>query len=549
MNTISTGPPSSPAEGAPRPGLFLRQASGLVRQVSLTNAYFFNLAAFIGPQITWIPVLWTLSFAPFWTSFFSAYAWAGILTGIFCILYAVIFAALATIMPRSGGDYVFTSRIISPAVGFVEAAMLVIALIALISVNIPLLLTQISLFGSVVNLGTGALTNSTGWFSTNWVGFLVASLFVVGAAAIALAPVRSFHRIVTVLGLLALGTVVLMFVSSFFISHASFLANLKGATGQDEGAILKAGSGALGSFAFSAFMAFIGVTLLNFIGFQGSAYIAGEVRGNVTRAVLIAVLAALATIVVISSIYGDVIARPFGNNLVAAWGSLFWSQSQQLPGGQPPVAPYLAAIAAPGAWPLWALLIVGGALLNFMIVPVYFVLISRMLLAWGMDRLVPAWFSEVNERTHAPMNAIIAAIVVAEVSLVAIYFLNYNLGFQIWASIVLLSLTFLMPGLNALLLRWRRPELARLAPFSRQLPWMGAAWAAFVLVVYWFIAVQPIFSALTAAQNPFAYIHQTGLDVATAVIVLAIVAFFVMRAHNRRQGIDTRMLFREIPPA
>ena len=88
-----------------------------------------------------------------------------------------------------------------------------------------------------------------------------------------------------------------------------------------------------------------------------------------------------------------------------------------------------------------------------------------------------------------------------------------------------------------------------MAPFRRQLPWRGAAWAAFVLVVYWFIAVQPIFSALTAAQNPFAYIHQTGLDVATAVIVLAIVAFFVMRAHNRRQGIDTRMLFREIPPA
>ena len=37
------------------------------------------------------------------------------------------------------------------------------------------------------------------------------------------------------------------------------------------------------------------LVLFNYIGFQYSAYIAGEVRGNIKRGILIAVLGALTT--------------------------------------------------------------------------------------------------------------------------------------------------------------------------------------------------------------------------------------------------------------
>jgi hypothetical protein len=40
----------------PEKRLFVRQASGLVREVSVTNALFFNTAAFIGTGLGWYPV-------------------------------------------------------------------------------------------------------------------------------------------------------------------------------------------------------------------------------------------------------------------------------------------------------------------------------------------------------------------------------------------------------------------------------------------------------------------------------------------------------------
>ena len=94
-------------------GLFVRQASGLVRDVSMANALFFNIAAFVGTAVGWAVVFYALF--PEWQGLgISAYAWMAILTGIACYFLGMIFASLTTAMPRSGGDYVFTSRIISP---------------------------------------------------------------------------------------------------------------------------------------------------------------------------------------------------------------------------------------------------------------------------------------------------------------------------------------------------------------------------------------------------------------------------------------------------
>src|SRR2546429_3880725 len=93
------GPPSGTAK------LFVRQSSGLVRNVSVTNALFFNVAAFVGVGLTLYPIFYSLPDVPVWkTGPFSAYGWAAIITGAFCILLALIFASLTSVMPRSGGD-------------------------------------------------------------------------------------------------------------------------------------------------------------------------------------------------------------------------------------------------------------------------------------------------------------------------------------------------------------------------------------------------------------------------------------------------------------
>ena len=70
--------------------LFVRQSSGLVRNVSVTNALFFNVAAFVGVGLTLYPIFYSLGFVPVWKfGGISEYAWAAIVAGIFCTILAL----------------------------------------------------------------------------------------------------------------------------------------------------------------------------------------------------------------------------------------------------------------------------------------------------------------------------------------------------------------------------------------------------------------------------------------------------------------------------
>ena len=64
------------------------------------------------------------------------------------------------------------------------------------------------------------------------------------------------------------------------------------------------------------FFLMAGVMLFQFIGFQYSAYISGEVRGNVTRGILLAVLGALVLAVLMNSIYAEMLPRRLGLDLL-----------------------------------------------------------------------------------------------------------------------------------------------------------------------------------------------------------------------------------------
>jgi amino acid transporter len=121
------------------PKLFVRQSSGLVRNVSVTNALFFNVAAFVGVGLTLYPIFYSLPAVHAWKlGPFSAYGWAAIIAGLFCVLLAIIFSSLTSVMPRSGGDYVFSSRIMHSSLGWMESFTLVIASILIIAFEVPL---------------------------------------------------------------------------------------------------------------------------------------------------------------------------------------------------------------------------------------------------------------------------------------------------------------------------------------------------------------------------------------------------------------------------
>ena len=170
----------------------------------------------------------------------------------------------------------------------------------------------------------------------------------------------------------------------------------------------------------------LSILLFQFIGFQYSAYIAGEVRGNVRRGVMIALLGALAIGVLANSLYVDAISNHLGFGTNVSWGASYWgfnSHLSALPMGQPNSMPLLAVVANHGLWPIWVLISLAGTMFPFLLCPVYINFISRMQLAWSLDRQVPEWFGRVNERLRAPLNAILATLGLTAVFL---FFQSYN---------------------------------------------------------------------------------------------------------------------------
>src|SRR5436305_6397025 len=210
--------------------LFVRQSSGLVRNVSVTNALFFNVAAFVGVGLTLYPIFYSLGFVPIWKAAgISEYAWAAIVAGIFCAVLALIFASLTSVMPRSGGDYVFTSRIVHPALGWLESWTLVIASILIIAFEVPLVLRNLQITARIIGIGAGGhfFNNANTWFTdstgaiTGTPGFLGSLVVPPLLALVCVLPTRSFHRVVTTLAAYGVACFGAMFIFGLAATHRS----------------------------------------------------------------------------------------------------------------------------------------------------------------------------------------------------------------------------------------------------------------------------------------------------------------------------------------
>ena len=96
--------------------VFVRNSTGLVREASALDATIFNavFSAPVGATLA-IGVLWTLSAFPG-----ADPVWATIIAVVINVPVLIMMALLASSMPRTGGDYVWVSRILSPPLAMIS---------------------------------------------------------------------------------------------------------------------------------------------------------------------------------------------------------------------------------------------------------------------------------------------------------------------------------------------------------------------------------------------------------------------------------------------
>ena len=231
--------------GAQQEGVFVRRSSGLVRDVSPIKALFFSVAAVFGGGMAFTFQNMTVTGQPLWTFGFTSYAWAILAVAAALALYGILMATLTSAMPRAGANYVFTSRILSPFVAWLESFCLLIAVISVIAILLPLALLMFNYTGAAMEIAfpdSSLFDGAAGWFSDSESLFIGGTVMVVLACLFAILPSQLFYRLLTVLGFVALITVVLVFIVTPFLSHDTFLGNVTEITGQTPEQIIETGA-------------------------------------------------------------------------------------------------------------------------------------------------------------------------------------------------------------------------------------------------------------------------------------------------------------------
>jgi amino acid transporter len=545
----------------PERKLFVRPASGLVREVSILKAIFFNLAVLSGGIVLNGVVIMSL-YGGALVGPFPPLAAGHLIAGPFLAVLGLIFVVLVSAMPRTGGDYLFSSRIMHPFLGWIETWMMMFGGMAGIAWGISMVNLFSSAFLSVAGAvySTTAFSDAATWMMSQQGQLILGTVQCVAAALMCLTRPRTFHTILTSMCVIAVLGSLVMAIGTFTVDPSIFSANLQRAAGTSTGEIVSKAYNAgmsLAPLGLSFYPAIIFFALWDMFGFQMSTYIAGELKGNLRRSALISTIGCLLIYLIVMWVVAvPAVVSRFGYEIVNSWGYLFWFSPGDAPmGGIIPASSVLGFIARPELWPVWLFVTIGGILLTFAMTPAWLTLISRVVFSWSMDRAVPEWFSKLNERTRSPMRIYLLVLVASWVMYAfSVFGLSvFALG---WYSSLLMGLAWIFPGFNALLLPFRRKDLYEFTPWKRKfasvpvISILGVIWLAFILPVFSIAMFQPILSAFLQmpSEELWNFTTSTGINLVALIFVIGVIIYFASKWYNRRQGIDVDLVFRTIPP-
>ena len=540
---------ASPAgSSAPRPGLFTRKATGLVREGRTRDALFYNL-------------LWSsvgLTFAFYWL-FAAFYPGSNALVSMLIAAAlglpgAFLYAMLTTMMPRTGGDYVFNSRTLHPSLGFAGNFSYSFWLAVVIGVYT----TYIAAYGfgafgrTMAGFGAGSGWLSFGdWFSTHWGLFITGTVVLIASAVMfALGGVRLFFKIqAACFALYIIGAVLVPVIVGLFTSHAGFVGNFNDYAanlGTQHASAKLAASATKAGFAHTGFdltTTLKAISIFWFIfGFIFSSnYFAGEIRlakrthiYSMPGAVALAVLVLLLLIPTFNHVVGYDFASQLGLADPSAYGFTAGA----------PAYPELIGIAA-GSPVVGIIAILGFTIGLAVWLPQTLLLVSRNMFAWSFDRVMPDALSKVDPRSRSPLVAI-GVMLVLSIASTAIY--SFTTWFSSLSALLGLSLPLIVTAIAGTVLPFRHRELVENSPYNRRIAGIPILTAVGALAIVGFSAAVAVLlwdegSGASLSKNP------GKLILAVCVYAAGVAIWFIARAVRRTQDIDIDLNYRELPAA
>ncbi len=475
--------------------LFVRKASGLVRAWSVFDAFIY--ATFSINLITL--GLFIFSYCYY---FEGNIATAIVIGAVFTVFEVILYSSLISAMPRSGGDYVWQSRILGRGWGFILA---VTGWWFILWLWVPLYGQMLVYEFFTPILAILGAQNAALWFTGTNAGMLVGmiSVNVIVFVYIAIgmkwyARVQKFCFFGGAIGLLLVFILLIVGNKPTFINNLNAIVpSMFGAEAMDlYKQTLEAGQAAgtvtapLGNLALGASVALIPMIVFFNLWPNWGSTLYGEVSGasdfkrnlrGMTTAIIVTTVLALVFFVLIAKSIG----WDFYNKANGAFWNYTWGYVEEAP--PLPFWPYPALFAAfmSTSPVLQFIVILLMSLWWFGWSGTVFLSSTRVIFAASFDRMLPEWVSKVDPRTHTPINALLLMVIP---SLIVSYLYAFNIfSFQTLAldATLVIAVTYLGTTIAGIILPWHKKDLYDGSPIAK---YNVTSWLSWIVTIIYIAA-------------------------------------------------------------
>jgi amino acid transporter len=529
-------------------GMFVRNATGLVREVKPWQAMAINYITGAAPFVIGIALFGALSGFPG-----GNFLLAAVLTIPLALSVVYAFGFMTAAMPRSGGDYVIVSRTLHPALGTISAACISLSSflsiafegIALVTLGVVPALIVVGLVGGhqrLVSWGHTVASSHNWQFAIGTVGIVIAGI-AVGAGW-----TWAKRFMFTLLGFSMFGLIVATLIALFagkssFIHHFNTFAqpytHNPDTYHSTIAAAQKNGVNVHPAFSFTKTIPVIAVIAGISIYAYWSTFFAGELRqGNSMKTANrmgAASVLILISVIVFAAIFFYSFGKPF---LTAANGG-------GLPTELGTSAAYFFLSAAYVNNTAFAIFMVLTFVLFWPVIIAETMLQPpRTMFAWSFDGIAPKAVAKVTRR-GVPLIATVITLAGAIAAYAwAVYIAKNFFQVIVYATLAQL-ITHVLIGVSAISFPYRRKPLYQASVSNKELAgipltvFAGIGAILTSVFLYWAFFHYPFFG-LQAKQN---IIYWVG-----GAVAFGLLWYIGARLVRRQAGIDIDRVYAEIPP-
>lgn len=548
--TTSEQKPSS--SSATSRGIFRRTASGLIREINMADHWMYNVFTLLVLTGAAQFYVWAPGQFPATNPILGL-----IVAAILIIPIYLTYSMLASAMPRSGGDYIFQSRILSPVVGF--TVLFALAMWQWYWLELSgfwiAAMTLSPLFSTMgVFLNNPTLLSLGTWFSSNW-GIMISSL--VTNILIALAFIPGLKAYLKVQWFLFAGVVVSIIVMTYTLlttTQATFIANFNAFMVVFDpsqpnyyqyviDAAYAAGFDPTSGGGLYGLIGVVAIAWFNLIWAVWSAMNLGEIKhasnfGKVNRVMQLS----LAFGVLVLGGTMALLLKVCGSEFTYALGYDWFNRVIAFP-----VQPYTSILIPIMGGGVVVLVLTLFGFLTQAIQQSWNVFIgtTRIIVAMSMDRLLPDSLGKISRRFRSsPVNAILFVLIGGEILAIVLWFVPNLISFALSTSLVS-TIYQSITCLAAAIFPFTAKSMYNASPISKYkvgkipLITLCGIWGFVVgLVLIVFYLIEP---GLGMATTP-------GLIGIGTLFVFTFIWYWVARALNARKGVNTDLNFQQIPP-